>query len=94
MVFELTNAPATFQKALDVILPSFQWKTCLIYLDDVIAFSNSVEEHLFKVAKILFILKSSHVSLELSKCECFRTTVSYLGHVTKPGKLKLEDRAI
>ncbi|CDF40047.1 unnamed protein product [Chondrus crispus] len=40
MPFWLTNAPATFQRAMDILLSSFRWKCCLVYLDDIMIFSN------------------------------------------------------
>ena len=46
MLLGLRNAPATFQRALDIILNAVQWQTCVIYLDDVIVFSNSAKTHL------------------------------------------------
>ncbi len=46
MPFGLKNAPATFQRAIDIILAGVKWQHCLVYLDDVIAFSKSMESHL------------------------------------------------
>lgn len=46
MPFGLYNAPALFQRELEVLLSGFNWKTSLVYLDNVIGFSNSVEKHL------------------------------------------------
>jgi hypothetical protein len=43
--FGLTNAPATFQRMVDMILVGLTWKSCLVYLDDIIVFSASLEEH-------------------------------------------------
>jgi len=45
MPFGLTNAPATFQRALDIILSGVKWQSCLVYLDDVIVYSKTQEEH-------------------------------------------------
>ncbi len=45
MPFALTNAPATFQRTLDIFLSTYKWKTCLVYLDDVIIFSDDIEDH-------------------------------------------------
>lgn len=46
MQFGLTNAPATLQRALDMILSKFEWKTLLVYLDHEIIYSNTVEDHI------------------------------------------------
>ncbi len=46
MPFGLKNAPATFQRAIDIILAGVKWQHCIVYLDDVIVFSKSMESHL------------------------------------------------
>lgn len=91
MPFGLTNSPATFQRALGIILSGFKWKTCLIYLDDAIASSNLTQEHLRHVTEILLVFEIAHVLLGLSKCQFFRTTVTYLGHIVIPGNLEIKD---
>ena len=87
MPFGLRNAPATFQRALDIILSRVRWQTCLIYLDDVIVFSHTVAEHLRHVDEVLTLLRAAGVTLKLSKCRFFQPKVDYLGHVITPGKL-------
>ena len=90
--FGLTNAPASFQRALDVILARFKWKTCLIYLDDIIVFSRDVESHIDHVDQILSVLRHAGISLKIDKCDFFTKTVKYLGHIVRPGTLEV-DRA-
>ena len=51
MPFGLTNAPATFQRLMDLVLTGMLWK-CIVYLDDIIVFTNTVEEHLLKESRI------------------------------------------
>eukprot|EP00171_Calliarthron_tuberculosum_P003874 IDg3874t1 len=57
MPFGLCNAPATFQRTLDILLAGFRWKTCLVYLDDVIIFSKNFDEHLQHVEDVLSTLQ-------------------------------------
>ena len=92
MPFGLTNAPASFQRALDLILTRHKWKTCLIYLDDVVVYSNSIEEHITHVNEILTCLSEAGVTLKIKKCSFFTKEIEYLGHTIKPGKLEI-DRA-
>ena len=68
MLCGLRNAPATFQRALDIILNGLQWKTCLIYLDDVIVFLKDTKEHVAQVDQVLTLLRQGGVSLKLKKC--------------------------
>lgn len=71
MSFGLTNAPATFQLSLDVILTCFNWESYLVYMDDIIIYSNSVEEHLRYVDEILTALPAAGVMFKLKKCIFF-----------------------
>ena len=90
MPFGLTNAPATFQRTLDILLSRYKWKTCLVYLDDVIIFSRDIESHLDHVEQILTVLHNAGVSLKLKKCNFFTDTVKYLGHIVRPGTLEVD----
>ncbi len=85
MPFGLTNAPAAFQRTLDILLSRYRWRTCLVYLDDVIVFSKSFEDHLRHVEEILHVLRGDGLSLMLRKCNFFKESVDYLGHVIRPG---------
>jgi len=90
MSFGLTNAPATFLRTLDRILSGFKWRSCLVYLDEVIIFSKDMESHMVHVDRILSALQSAGVSLKRSKCEFFTDTVHYLGHVIRPETLSVD----
>ena len=90
MPFGLTNAPATFQRALDIVLTRFKWKSCLVYIDDIIIFSKTVDEHIRHVDEILTTLAEANITLKISKCRFFSETVEYLGHLIKPGKLEID----
>ena len=89
MPFGLWNAPATFQRGLDIILSGVRWQTCLIYLDDVIVCSRNAETHLRHVDEVLRLLRRTGVKLKLRKCSFFQPKVDYLGHVITPGTLSV-----
>jgi hypothetical protein len=73
--FGLRNAAATFQRAIDIILSGVKWKTCLVYLDDAIVFSQSKKDHLAHVAEALTLLWNAGLSPKLKKCHFFAETV-------------------
>ena len=53
MPFGLCNAPGTFQHLMEHVLRGLHWSTCLVYLDDIIIFSTTVEKHLTRLADVL-----------------------------------------
>ena len=94
MPFELRGAPATFQRALDIILSRVRWQICLVYLDDVIVFSfRTHAEHAKHLDAVLGLLRSAGISLKLKKCSFFQPYLHYLGHVISPGKLSVAEAA-
>ncbi len=94
MPFGLTNAPATFQRLMERVLAGLQWQTCLVYIDDIILFSTTVDEHIAQLQAIFTRLKEAGLKLKPKKCCIFRRKVKFLGHVvsdrgieTDPDKL-------
>ena len=92
MPFGLKNAPETFQHALDMILAGYCWKTCLVYIDEVIVFSNTFKEYLAPVHEVFAALSGSVITLKPSKCILFSQTVDYLGHRVTPSRLEVAIR--
>ena len=81
MPFGLTNAPATFQRAMEQCLGDMNLVECLIYLDDVIVFSTTVEEHLVRLRRAFERIRAHNLKLKPSKCELFRRRLKYVGHI-------------
>jgi len=94
MPFGLKNAPATFQRALDIILSGLKWQICLVYLDDVIIFSANAEQHVKDVDKVLRRPREAEVTLTLEKCAWFSDEVEYLGHIVRPGQLHVHNNNV
>jgi hypothetical protein len=61
--FGLSNAPATMQRLMDSVLSGLKWQVCLVYLDDIIIFSFSVEPHLLDGDLFYFVLEKHNLSL-------------------------------
>jgi len=89
MAFGVTNAPATFQRALDIILSGMTWQTCLVYVDDVIVFSDTPENHMKARDEALTRLGRAGATLKAKKSQFFQTSVEYLGHIISPGEMRV-----
>ena len=78
--FGLCNAPATFSRLMDRVLSGLHWERCLFYLDDIIVFSSTWEEHLAGFRQVLERLRHADLKLGAQKCTFAAKEVSYLGH--------------
>src|SRR6218665_1699199 len=81
MPFGLFNAPATFQRLMDIVLSGLNFEMCLVYLDDVIIFGDTPEQHLLRLGKVFERLRAANLKLKPSKCRLMRRHVDFLGHV-------------
>lgn len=79
MPFGLTNAPATFQALINDTLREYLDDFAMAYLDDVLIFSRTMEEHKEHVRKVLTKLQERDLPVKLSKCEFHKETVKFLG---------------
>ena len=87
MPFGLCNAPPTFQRLMQNCLGKLNLTYCLIYLDDVIVFSN-MPEHLRRMRVVFDCLREHGLRLKPSKCEVFKSEINYLAHhVSQKGVL-------
>ncbi len=65
---------------MELVLAGLQWSACLVYLDDIIIFSQTVEQHLHRLREVLGRLRDAGLKMKPSKCHFLRKSVSYLGH--------------
>uniref|UniRef100_A0A3P9CQ39 ribonuclease H n=1 Tax=Maylandia zebra TaxID=106582 RepID=A0A3P9CQ39_9CICH len=77
----ITNAPSTFQRLMERCMGPMNLKEVLVFIDDLIIFSSSLEEHEQRLKKVLLRLKEFGLKLAPEKCKFFQTSVKYLGHV-------------
>ncbi|OWZ00080.1 LOW QUALITY PROTEIN: hypothetical protein PHMEG_00028811 [Phytophthora megakarya] len=91
-IVSLANAPGTFQRMMDAVLRGLTWKSCLVYLDDVIIFTaGSVSRHVVELACVLERLSRAGLSLKPKKCSFAKTRLGHLGHeLDEQGILPLE----
>ena len=81
MPFGLCKAPSTFQRCMELIFRGLQWRTLLIYLDDLIVLGSTKMENLERLSEVLQRLKEAGLKLKPSKCHLLCDEVVFLGHV-------------
>jgi len=95
MPFGLTNAPATFQRLMTNCLGELNLTYCMIYLDDIIVYARTFEEHLHRLEVVIQRLIDHGLKLKPSKCDLFQEEITYLSHkVSKAGIQPSEDNLV
>ena len=94
MPFGLCNAPGTFQRLMEHFLGHKNFETVLLYLDDVIIYSKSYEDHLKHLAEVFQILIKHGLKVKPSKCYLLKTEVKYLGHIVSSEGVKPDPEKI
>ena len=90
MPYGLVNAGATFQRLMDQTLNGLHWTMCLVYLDDIIVFGRTLEEHNERLKIVLNRLAEANLTLKPGKCKWARRQVKYLGHLIEDGMIKTD----
>jgi hypothetical protein len=94
MLLLLTNAPSTFQAVMNEFFRFFLDKLVMKYLDDILIFSRTAEDHLRHVGSIIARLRQHKLVLKLSKCESSSVPLTFLGHVVGQGGVKMQQSKI
>lgn len=81
MAFGLCNAPATFQRALGLVLRGMDWEELLVYLDDIIVLGKTFSESLENLRKAFQRFREYNLKLKPKKCCLFRREVEFLGRI-------------
>ena len=89
MPFRLCNAPATFQRLMQNCLGELNLTYALVYLDNVVVFSDTEKEHLKRLRAVLEHFQEHGLNLKPSKCNFFGTEISYLGHQVSAAGMRL-----
>jgi uncharacterized protein (DUF2249 family) len=86
MPYGLTNSPATFQRLMDRVLSGLTWNRCIVYMDDIVVFGRTFEEHNKNLEFVLKRIIDANLKLNVKKCEFAADQIVYLGHrITKNG---------
>ena len=90
MPFGLSNAPASWQRLMDLVFQGLHWKSVLTFLDDVCIFSATYEDHLRDVTEVLERVKKYGIRLHPDKCSFFKKELHYLGHIVSAQGVSLD----
>jgi hypothetical protein len=94
MPFGLTNAPATFCTLMNDIFREWLDDFVVVYIDDILVYSSSMEEHAEHLRKVFQRLKENKLYAKFEKCEFGVSEVDFLGHrITQKG-LKMDDHKV
>ena len=91
MPFGLRNGPSIFQRIMQNILSPYLWLFCLVYIDDIVIYSKSYEDHIGHLDKVLEVIEQAGITLSSSKCHLFYGSILLLGH--KVSRLGLSTHA-
>ena len=81
MPFGLASSPAVYQRLMEECLGDYNMNICVIYLDDLVIFADTYEEHLERLDKVLTRLHECKLKLAAEKCFFLQKKVKFLGHV-------------
>jgi hypothetical protein len=94
LCFGLSNAPATFQRVMNHVFAPLIGKTVLVYLDDILVMSESIEEHLVHLRQVLGVLRQHRFKVKLPKCEFLQQQVKFLGWIVSGAGVAADPAAV
>ena len=92
MPFGLCNAPATFERLMELILGGLTWKMCLVYMDDIIVYGGDFYIELDRLITIWERLCQAELKLKPSKCCLFREKTTFLGHLVSRDGIEVDPK--
>ncbi|KAH9275520.1 hypothetical protein BASA83_001801 [Batrachochytrium salamandrivorans] len=94
MPFGLANAPAQFQRMMNSLFRHMISKFVLVYLDDIVVYSDNLEDHKEHVRQVLQILKDNNLFCKAEKCHFYQTEIKYLGYIISPNGTSMDPSKI
>jgi Reverse transcriptase (RNA-dependent DNA polymerase) len=92
--FDIRSGPAAFQRLLDSVLAGLAFECCLLYLDDIIVYRKSFEQHMDALDKVLTAIRDAGYKLNVSKCSFGVNRVTYLGHIISKHGIEVDPEKV
>lgn len=90
MPFGLTNSPATYQRLMENLLTDYNLNICCVFIDDIIIFGKTFEEHLQNIKLVFNRIREAHLKISPGKCEFFKRKVKFIGHVVSEEGVEMD----
>ena len=94
MPFGLTNGPASFTRLMNLALSGLTWTHCLVYLDDIIIWASTFEDHIRRLRLVFDRIRAAGLKLKPTKCHFLRKEVAFLGHVVSSDGIKTDPEKV
>jgi hypothetical protein len=88
MPFGLCNAASTFERIIEKTLAGLQWQIAVLYLDAIVVFGKSFEDHLCNLRKVFDRLSEAGLKLKPKKCQFLQEEISFLGHIVSDSGIR------
>ena len=88
MPMGMCNSPSTFQRLMDLLMAGLTWHGVLIYIDDLLIYGNSFDQHFDRFKEVLSRLRHANLKLAPKKCHVLKRQITYLGHQIVDGIVK------
>ena len=90
LAFGLRNSPSCFQNLMSRCLKDLNWKIALVYIDDILIFSQNFDQHLDHLGQVFQNLRAANLRIHPGKCKFAAREVKYLGHILSPKGIKVD----
>ncbi|KAH9270626.1 hypothetical protein BASA83_007230 [Batrachochytrium salamandrivorans] len=90
MPFGLANAPAQFQRMMNSLFRDVIGKHVLVYLDDIVIYSDNMSDHIVQVQNVLRVLQDNGLYCKAEKCHFYKSEIKYLGYIISADGLRMD----